>query len=181
MSTQSFSSVGHKEHLALYQNPYIFLEMEEMEHEPQKEPTLEQKRDYYKRQQNPQAYYDVFGETDDSSEQNKTPTQPLRHTRPSPAPDASNDEGLVSRERLEKLLDEILGLYKPYVARSDWSRVTEYRSEFLAEASRHSGARQQSIIGQLECLKFPLMPGEKVEYNRAPADRIIGELKRLLA
>ncbi len=179
MSTQSFSSAGQKTRLALYQNPYVFLELEELAQDPQKEPTLEQKRDYYNRQQNPQAYYDVFGETDDPSEQNKTPPRLLGPTRTSSEPDLSVGEGVVSRERLEKLLDEVLRLYKPHVAKSDWSRVTEYRSEFLAEASRHPGVGHR-IIGRLEGLKFSLMPGEKVEYNRAPADRIIGELKRLL-
>jgi hypothetical protein len=78
------------------------------------------------------------------------------------------------------LLDEVLRLYKPYVARSDWGQVEAYRSSFLSEADKTPLARMR-VATRLKELRFSLMPGEKVEHNRAPAARILGELKRLLA
>jgi hypothetical protein len=136
--------------IAKYCNPYRFLELEE----PPEEPTLQQKWEYKK-----------------SSEDEHPSSQNRR---------AVTADGSVSREDVEKLLDEVLLLYKPYVARSEWSQVLRFRLELLEELTQSGDLMTKAVRG-LEQHRFSLMPGEKVQYNRAPATRIISELKKLLS
>jgi len=168
MSTQSDNLEHRRAQLAAYQNPYAFIEFDEDEvGQVPDEPTLEQKRAYFYRLQDPHSYQDVFGESE------QEPASPIVGIE-KPA-----EAAVIARPELEKLLDAALGLFKPYVARPDWKRVMDYRPEFLDAASRKpAGAKQ--VSERLQNLTFSLMPGEKIEYNRAPADRIINELKRLL-
>src|ERR1700722_7632943 len=162
MGIQSLLSESQKARIALYHEPYLFLELEEAETESQSEPSLEQKRSYFNKLQNPQAYGDLFGEIDEQPTDNKTPPRVSQIGRPS----VEAYSTVISRARLEELFDEVLSLYKPYVARTDWARVMSYRTEFLDEASRTTtGARR--VTERLQELKFSLMADEKVEFNRA--------------
>jgi hypothetical protein len=113
------------------------------------EPTLEQKRLYFRELQDPHAHDSIFGNPDDN------------------------------RKALEKELDEVLNLYKPFVARNDWERVIDYRPIFIREATKTAIIADRTI-SRLQKLKFSLPANEKVEFNRAPAARIIGELEKLL-
>lgn len=142
-------------------HPYAFVSQEDEEPAPIPD-LMQKKRAYFRSLQNPHAYYAVFGEPDSES-----PTA-------SPTMDLA-----VSRETLEKAFDEVLKLYKPYVAKGDWERIRAYRPDFL-EAAGQSVESAERVTHRLERLKFSLMPEEKVEHNRAPAAKVIEELKRLL-
>jgi hypothetical protein len=138
--------------VARFGNPYRFMELEEDEFHQSS--TVEQKRAYLRKLEDPYAYHGIF-DTEDGDGQPRL-------------------EG-----KLRACLDEVLDTYKPYIARSEWKKVTDYKPEFLSNVERNP-ARAAAILDKLEQLKFSLMPGEKVEFNRAPAERIIGELKKLL-
>src|SRR5690606_28822199 len=88
---------------------------------------------------------------------------------------------ISSQEPLEVLrieIEAVLEQYRPYVARKEWSRVKEYRVQFIEEASKDLSS-VPTLVRRLRSLKFELMPGEKVEYNRAPASQVIDQLKRI--
>ena len=116
--------------------------------------TGQQKRAYFKNLQNPHAFDAIFGEPSDIA----------------PASGAS----------IESELDAVLSLYKSHVARSEWDRVSEYRPSFLAGAKR-SRKTTEELVTALRSFRFTLLPNERVEYNRAPAEAIIRALKELLA
>lgn len=84
------------------------------------------------------------------------------------------------RRELADQLDDMLGQYQPNVSKPDWFRVLEFRPAFLDQATRTPELARRTS-GRLMKLRLSLMPGEKVEYNRAPADRIIAELRKLLS
>jgi hypothetical protein len=155
-------------------NPYLFLESEEFENFAM-ETGVGQKQLYFATLQNPQAYSDIFGEDE---QPHQTPLQKASGKIPALNIEGAKDVA-ISRVHLEQLLDEVLGLYKSHMTRPDWGRVSDYRSEFLDAAVRKPEVAQRVVAG-LERLKFSLMPGEKVVFHRAPAERIIDELKRLL-
>lgn len=184
MSAQSPSAERVKAQIRLLQNPYASLSMQEDdEQDAPREVTLEQKRAYFQKLQNPYAYYAIFGDPEDEQELGSARI-PKQAVLPlidggSHSHDQQQDS-TISKDELEKLLDEVFRLYKPYVARSEWAQVEAYRSSFLNEASVTPAARAR-VATRLRKLKFSLMPGEKVEQNRAPAQRLLGELKRLLA
>jgi hypothetical protein len=184
MSAKSPSAERVKAQIRLLQNPYASLSMrEDEEQDTPPKATLEQKQAYFRKLQNPYAYYAIFGDPEDEQVfgSAKIPKQAVL-----PLGEASDhsyvqqQDSSISKEELEKLVDEVFRLYKPYVARSEWSQVEAYRSSFLKEASSTPAARSR-VAARLRMLKFSLMPGEKVEQNRAPAQRLLGELKRLLA
>jgi hypothetical protein len=150
--------------LRLMGNPYASLSLfADEEKSVAVEPTFEQKRAYLRKLENPHAFSAIFGDSDDN----------LWHT-------AARRQKNVVFHNLEKELDEILSLYKHYVARNEWKQLMDFRSVFLQEASETPEQTEQ-VINRLQKFKFSLAPGEKVEYNRAPAARIVGELKKLLA
>jgi hypothetical protein len=169
-------SQKQKARIADYHNPYLFLELEGEFENTIGEATVDQKQLYFTKLQNPPAFYDLFGE-DEKGSIRSTFEKP--HSKISPPNIETGRDTIISREHLEELLDEVLGLYKTHMTRSDWAQVSNYRSEFLDQASR-SPATTRRVAAGLEKLKFPLIPGEKVEFNRARAERIIVELKRLL-
>lgn len=185
MSAKSPSAERVKAHIRLLQNPYASLSMQEEDEEQDTPPkaTLEQKQAFFRKLQNPYAYYAIFGDAEDKQELGsaRIPKQAVL-----PLVEAGNHsyvqqpDSSISKDELEKLVDEVFRLYKPYVARSEWAQVEAYRSSFLNEASSTPAARSR-VAARLRMLKFSLMPGEKVEQNRAPAQRLLGELKRLLA
>ena len=144
-------------------NPYASLSLFPDEDESVAiEPTFEQKRAYFKRLENPHAHSAIFGDSEDNLWQ-----AAARHQK---------NDAFVS---LEKELDEVLNLYKHYVARNEWKHLMDFRPFFLQEAS-DTPEHANQVINRLQKFKFSLAPGEKVEYNRAPADRIISELKKIL-
>jgi hypothetical protein len=137
-------------YLKLLGNPYASLSiLDEFDGPAAPTPSFEDKQAYFKILEDPHAYGSIFGELEDNN------------------------------EILEKELDEVLSLYKPYVAQSDWKRVEDYRPVFMKKATE-TAARAEQIIGRLRGLRFSLSPGEKVEFNRAPAVRIISELEKIL-
>jgi hypothetical protein len=149
--------------LRLMGNPYASLSLFPDEDESAiAEPTFKQKRAYFKKLEDPHAYSEIFGDSDDNLWQAAARRQ-------------ENDVFV----RLEKELDEILDLYKGYVARNEWKQLTNFRPVFLEEA-RETSERAKQVIVRLQRFKFSLAPDEKVEYNRAPAIRIISELKKIL-
>lgn len=162
MSAQSNRPEKLRAALRLMGNPYASLSLIDDE-EVQTEPTFEQKRAYFRELENPHAYDSIFGNTEDN----------LWHAA-------------LSREKnnfatdLEKTLDDVIGLYKPYVARKEWLRLMDYRPTFLEKACQTQEMAEQTMR-RLQQLKFSLASDEKVEYNRAPAARIIAELEKLLA
>jgi hypothetical protein len=163
MSRQT--TAKQKAYVRLLQNPYAALAFTGVG-DPV-EATFEQKCAYLRKLENPHAYTEVFGEPAE------TPVPPhQRHV-------ASPSDSIALGSDLSRALDEVLRLYKPYVARAEWRRVADYRSSFLERASRAANIEQ--IVARLGGLKFCLMPGEKVEQNRATAARIISELEKLLA
>jgi hypothetical protein len=150
--------------VARFGNPYRFIDLEDGDADAQS-PTVEQHRAYLRRLENPYALHGIVAPRSESEK---------------PAFSNSNaGDGAILKKKLRICLSDVLNIYKPYAARSEWRKVADYEVEFLAEAEGQEG-RHAQLIDKLERLKFKLMPGEKVEFNRAPAERIIGELKKLL-
>ena len=150
--------------IAQFGNPYRFIELEEDDFSPQS-PTFQQQRAYLRKLEDPYAFHGIFDFEEGQAQ------------RTSAEPAAVDDTALVTR--LRAAFEEVLNIYKPYIARSEWKKVTAYKPEFLSEILR-TPARAALVLHRLEQRRFTLMPGEKVEFNRAPAERIISELKKLL-
>jgi len=149
--------------LKLMGNPYASLSLlDDAGEHAAIETNLEQKRAYFRKLENPHAFSSIFGDAGDDLWQA-----------------AANRNGNNLITVLEKELDEVLGLYKPYVARNDWKQLMDYRPIFLAQVGE-TFERIERVTNRLQKFKFSLLPGEKVEYNRAPAVRIISELKKIL-
>ena len=149
--------------LRLMGNPYASLSLfSEEEESVATEPTFEQKRAYFKKLEDPHAFGEIFGDSDDNLWQAATRQQ-------------KNDVFA----NLEKDLDGILNQYKRYVAQNEWKKLTEFRPVFLRESS-DTPEHALQVANRLQKFKISLGPGEKVEYNRAPSDRIINELKKIL-
>jgi hypothetical protein len=90
---------------------------------------------------------------------------------------ASAQDSVASTLRGE--LDEVLGFYRPYVASGEWDKVLAYRDEFLREATR-TPEKASRVRSRLTKLRVELLPMEKIECNRAPAEQIIQALRRML-
>jgi hypothetical protein len=149
--------------LRLMGNPYASLSLfDDTAEGTAVEPSFEQKRVYFKKLENPHAFSSIFGDAGDDLWQ---------------AAAKRNGNNLITV--LEKELDEVLGLYKPYVARNDWKHLMDYRPVFLKQVGE-TPERVERVTNRLQKFKFSLLPGEKVEHNRAPADRVISEFKKIL-
>jgi hypothetical protein len=137
-------------YIRLLENPYASLSLfDDSTDSVAQEPTVEQKRAYLRKLENPHAHSSIF------------------------------DPQEEMRRGLETTLDEVLQLYRPYIARNEWSRVKEYRAVFIENATA-SAEKAERVMGHLKRLGFHLDPDENVEYNRAPAARIINELEKIL-
>jgi hypothetical protein len=149
--------------LRLMGNPYASQSLfDDTAEDAAVEPSFEQKSAYFKKLENPHAFSSIFGDAGDDLWQ-------------AAAKRNKNDVIAV----LGKELDEVLGLYKPYVARNEWKRLMDYRPIFLKQAGE-TPERAECVANRLQKFKFSLLPDEKVEYNRAPAVRIISELEKIL-
>jgi len=124
------------------------------------EPSFEQKRTYFKKLENPHAFSSIFGDAGDDLWQSA----------------AKRNRVVV----LEKELDEVLRSYKPHIAKAEWKKLMDYRPDFLKRAG-DTPERVEPLINRLQKVKIPLFSDEKVEFNRAPAIRIISELEKILA
>ena len=181
MTVQGVSGEKIKARMRLMENPYAFIGLDEeiMESTPE-EYTLEQKKAYFRKLENPHAFSAIFGDPDEDQNIYRTPTHIFPKIVAKGSPIAPGAEGVISRAELETMLDEVLGLYNPHVARSEWHRVVEYRAEFLDAACR-TPAMAVQVAQRLQKFKFSLAPEENVEHHRAPAARIIQELRTLLS
>lgn len=149
--------------LRLMGNPYASLSLfDEADLDTAVEPNLDQKRAYFKKLENPHAFSSIFGESDDNLWQ-------------AAARRSVNNLAAI----LETELEEVLFLYKPFVARSEWTKLMDYKPLFLKRASE-TPERAERVTNRLQKLKFSLSPGEKVAFNRAPSIRIISELEKVL-
>ena len=74
----------------------------------------------------------------------------------------------------------MLKLYRPHVARDQWSRVIEYQPIFVQRATA-SPQKVAKVFQRLQNLRFSLEKDEKVESHRARAEVIIGRLEELTA
>ena len=168
------NSAPFRKRVAAYGNPYRFVEFEANDKvSPPADPTVQQKRDNLRRLENPYAWHGLFDDAE--AQEGGTASESKGNSGPFVKAVA---ESATSEQVLQSLLDEVLSQYRPYVARNEWAKVLEFRAEFLQRASVPGAIRR--VSHQLQQLKFSLMPGEKVEFNRAPAERIIVELKKLL-
>lgn len=171
MSSESRNLEKARAYVRLLQNPYASLSLELHPDDLEaREATAEQKSTYLRNLQNPYAFFAIFDDPDEAPNKGFAPVATLIPV---------SNERAISRVDLERTLDEVLRLYRPYVARSEWAKVSAYREEFLQEATRMQDTTAR-VYQRLRGLIFAVGPGEKVEYNRAPAERMIGELKRLL-
>lgn len=147
--------------LRLMGNPYASLSLfDDASEDAAVEPSFQQKRTYFRKLENPHAFSSIFG-------------------------DAGDDLWQAAAKRkkigvLEQELDEVLRSYKRHVARTEWKKLMDYRSDFLKQAS-DTPTQVEHVINRLQKFRFSLLPDEKVEFNRAPADRIIRELGKILA
>src|SRR5689334_17042948 len=107
--------------LRLMGNPYASLSLFPDEDESVAvEPTFEQKRAYFKKLEDPHAFSEIFGDSEDNLWLAATRRQ-------------KNDVLNDVFANLEKELDEVLNLYKNYVARSEWNQLIDFRPVFLRE------------------------------------------------
>lgn len=148
--------------LRLMGNPYACLSLIDEEEAPVVEPSFQQKRAYFKKLENPQAFSEIFGDSEDN----------LWHA-------ASKRKQNAHSTALENALDEVLLQYKPYVARNEWTNLMEFKPIFIKLASE-TVETAASVVNRLQKYKLTLTEGEKVEHNRAPAARIINELKKII-
>ena len=88
------------------------------------------------------------------------------------------DSSVLSRADFENELERVLELYRPYIAKDQWSRVVEYQPIFLQTATA-SPEKLEKVFQRLQNLRFSLQQGEKVESYRAKADVIIRRLEQL--
>ena len=145
-------------------NPYASLSLCGDEEEiVAAEPSFEQKQAYFKKLENPHAFSAVFGDSDENLW-----TAAAKRQR--------SDVAAI----LEKELNEVLALYKPHIAQNEWAHLTDFKPDFIRQASE-TVERAEQVVNRLQKFKLSLAPGEKVEFNRAPATRIINELKKLLS
>jgi hypothetical protein len=148
--------------LRLMGNPYASLSLlDEAGDDTAVEPSFKQKRAYFKKLENPHAFSSIFGEAGDDLWEAA----------------AKRNTNIIAV--LEKELDEVLLLYKPHVAPTEWKTLMDYRPDFLKQAG-DTPERVEHVINGLQKFKFSLLPDEKVEFNRAPAVRVIRELENLL-
>lgn len=152
MSEQT-DALALTERIRLMGNPYAKLSFfDEVETgQPQVAPA--QKHNRLKDLQNPYAFLDFYGE--------------------------NNLENRRVQPDIGDAFDEVLECYRPFVARSEWGKLTDYREQFLVSANQFPESKSRVIEKLLE-MKFTLLPGERVEFNRAPASKIIAQLKGLL-
>jgi hypothetical protein len=149
--------------LRLMGDPYASLSLfDEADEDTAVEPSFEKKLAYFKKLENPHAHSSIFGESDDNLWQ-------------AAAKRRANDSVVI----LERDLEEVLLLYKPFVARNEWTKLMDYKPTFLKRASE-TPEQTERVANRLQKLKFSLSPGEKVEFNRAPAVRLINELEKIL-
>jgi hypothetical protein len=166
--------------LELFHNPYCFLQEEEAAGSPSLGFLDEKKQAYLTNLRDPYAYLEFFSANERAQvlppgeDKAKNRLAPKTHRGKKQPSDSQ-----MTRQDLEDLVDEVLAKHKPNVARGEWSKVMEYKSEFLtlASATPETSAR---VAEALRSLNLQLLPGEKIEFYRAPAERIIAELKRLL-
>jgi nicotinamide riboside kinase len=90
------------------------------------------------------------------------------------------DSTVLSRADFEKEFEQVLALYRPHIAKDQWSRVVAYQPIFL-EAATASPLKSAKVFERLQNLRFSLEYDEKVESHRAKADVIIRRLEELTA
>ncbi len=90
------------------------------------------------------------------------------------------DSTVLSRADFEKEFERVLELYRPHIAKDQWSRVAGYQPIFLERATA-SPEKLAKVFQRLQNLRFSLAQGEKVESHRAKADVIIRRLEELTA
>jgi len=181
MSKKLTTAAKEKAYITLLGNPYAKLSFYgEVEETVSQAPTLEREHVRLKEMQNPYAFLEYYGEEQVGKRSNAKPTQTLISFTDNlnTQPEKVSKRPILSPD-LTAVLDEVLQIYKPYMARSEWTKVTEYRMAFIAEAQQ-SLVVTSRVVDRLQKLKFSLLPGEKVEFNRAPAAKIIDQLKKLL-
>jgi hypothetical protein len=148
--------------LRLMGNPYASLSLFSEEEAASAEPSLKQKQAYFRKLENPHAFSSIFGDSEDNlwgaAESRK-----------------KADPGAI----LDRELDEVLLQYRPYVARNEWSKLMGFKPIFVKRAAE-APEKVKLVISRLQKFRFALLHGEKVEWNRAPASRIIQELEKIL-
>lgn len=159
--------------LAKFHNPYAFADSDEMSEKSVVPSSVRRRALYFKTLQTPQAYFDFF------IERFETPPRQREGQLENLQNDLSAGDTAISRERLEKLLDEALEIYKPHLDRHEWRKILDFCPKFLNEACRNAIVARQ-VADRLEALKLEMMPSEKIEFFRAAPDVIIEMLKRLL-
>jgi hypothetical protein len=175
MSTKAISNEKIKAYVRLLGNPYASLSFYD---DPSD--SLEQRQAEFRKLENPHAHSYFFGEPDDESGNAGSRQTLIEFGDATHSRKKVRESKSLHTTNLEKQLDGVLQLYRPYVSRNDWVRVNAYRGSFLERASRTPQVADKVIAG-LGKLKFSLMPDEKVEFNRAPVDKIISELEKLLS
>jgi thymidylate synthase/nicotinamide riboside kinase len=132
----------------------------------------------------PAAQVDLFPElgtkTASTSDRRSVPVFPIGVRDKATTPGQRADSSVFSRAEFEHELEQLLELYRPQVAKDQWSRVVEYQPIFLQTASA-SPEKLAKVFQRLQNLRFSLEPGEKVESQRAKAEVIIRRLEQLTA
>lgn len=93
------------------------------------------------------------------------------------APSGNNDS--AQAESIEDALDEVLQIYRPFMAEHDCQAVDAFRTSFIRAANARGQAKPE-ILRKLRDYRIDLMQGERIEYNRAEAEVIIQKLNRIL-
>lgn len=81
-----------------------------------------------------------------------------------------SDYKLLSRE-----LDSVIALYRPFIAKKQFSELRKYSDTFVDHCVE-AGVDTKKTVLFLQSKKFELLPGEKVQCNRAQASAITNEL-----
>jgi hypothetical protein len=151
--------------LRLMGNPYASLSLfPDGEESVAAEPTFEQKRTYFRKLEDPHAFSEIFGDSDDNLWQ--------------VAAKREKEKNIVIF--LENELDGILSKYRPFVDRKEWSKLMEFKPYFIRKASQ-THEQAERVANRLQQFKFSLLlPGEKAAHNRAEAKPIIENLLQII-
>lgn len=132
----------------------------------------------------PAAEVDLFpelgAETASTAERRLVPEFSMGARGKIAKPGQRADSTVLSRADFEKEFEQVLELYRPHIAKDQWSRIVGYQPIFLSRATG-SPEKLTKVFRRLQNLRFSLEQGEKVESHRAKADLIIRRLEELTA
>ena len=135
-------------------NPYWSLQLED--EDPVQEPTLEEKRAYLRKLENPAAYHDVMGDSP-SVTSDVAPVPSQRDTAKRPTIRG------VSKADFQQGCRRIFGQYMPATERG---RLRDHHRAFIVRNENSTPARRAALMGHLQRYDLSAIAGISPQFNR---------------